>query len=105
MGSVVDHFEEDISPSAMRLLHKLNDEGTKFVTRQQVMDLMCWSYSRAYRTIQELTKLDLMIGDTQTNGVLRTYEIVASHIGADSKVSQLAPPEVVFASTPEAVAV
>lgn len=108
LGSVVDHFEEDISPSAMRLLHKLNDEGTKFVTRQQVMDLMGgWSYSRAYRTIQELTKLDLLIADNQTNGVLRTYEVAASHIAAESKVSQLAPPEVVFAPevAQEAVAV
>lgn len=103
LGSVVDHFEEDISPSAMRLLQKLNDEDAKFVTRQQVMDLMNWSYSRAYRTIQELTKLDLLLPDHSTNGCLRTFEVAASHIGADAKVSQLAPPEVVFSE--EAVAV
>lgn len=100
LSSIVEHAEEDVSPPAMALLRHIQDAKLSRLTRQQVMDAMNWSYSRAYKVLRELSSLDLLRPDTTTNGVLRTYEVSAFHL-TEQGVGSLVPPE---ALPPEVVA-
>ena len=92
LGHVIEHFEEDISPAALEFLEHLERrEATQF-TRKDVMQWLGWSYSKAYRTLSELTRLDLVVPDRTTNGVLRTYE-AAPYFKSGRGISQIVPPE------------
>ena len=55
------------------------------------MGWLGWSYSRAYGTLKELAALDLLVPDTMTNGVLRTYD-VAPFFRGERGISRIAPP-------------
>lgn len=104
LGHVVEHFEESVSPPAMRLLERINADDVSRLTRQEVMTTMNWSYSQAYRVLRELVVLDLLMPDNTTNGVLRTYEVAPYHIDssdgrsdAQGSVRQMTPPEAIEA--------
>jgi len=91
LGHVVEHFEEAITPPAMELLEAVEREDAKRITRKEVMDRLGWSYSKAYGTLKELAALDLLVPDTMTNGVLRTYD-VAPFFRSERGISRMAAP-------------
>jgi len=94
LGSIIEHYEEDVSPPAMQLLERLGDRKAKAFTRRDVMRWTGWSYSKTHRILSELSALDLLIPDTTTNGVLRQYE-PAPYFRSERGISQIAPPEAV----------
>jgi len=94
LAHVVDHFEEDLSPSSMQLLEAIQRREARTLTRKQVMEWLGWPYSRAYRVLKELNSLDLLISDSMSNGVERIYE-VAPYFQTQGGVSQIAPPAAV----------
>lgn len=94
LSSIVEHVEEDVSPPAMSLLRYIQGESLARMTRQQVMESMNWSYSRAYKVLRELSSLDLLRPDSTTNGVLRTYEVSVFHL-TDHGVGTLIAPEAI----------
>ncbi len=94
LGSVMEHFEEGISPAAMTLLDRLQEEGSKAVTRKEIMERMLWSYGKTHRTLSELVSLDLLIADTQCSGALRTYE-VAPYFRIRGGISNIRPPQAI----------
>jgi hypothetical protein len=91
LSHVLEHFEEEVSPAAMQLLERLEAKRNARFTRQGVMDLLGWSYSKTYRVLQELCALDLLIPDNTTRGILRTYEL-APYFKRDRFISQIVAP-------------
>ncbi len=75
LSAMVDHVEEDLSPSAMKLLDTLHRKEVSTFSREDVMTWLGWSYSMAYRTLRELHRLELIAADHNRNGVKRVYEV------------------------------
>jgi hypothetical protein len=75
LSSIVNHSEESLSPFAMQMLREISSEETTFLTIKNTMQKMSCSYSKAYRTLGELQKLNLVVPDKFTNGVERSYQV------------------------------
>jgi len=94
LASVVDHFEENLTPASVKLLEVLQKKKAAALTRKQVMEWMGWPYSRAYTVLQELSRVDLLIADNLTNGIERNYEI-APYFQTSGGIGHIAPPETI----------
>jgi len=94
LASVVDHFEENLTPASLKLLEVLQKKKAAALTRKQVMEWMGWPYSRAYNVLRELSRVDLLIADNLTNGIERNYEI-APYFQASGGISHITPPEAI----------
>jgi nucleoside-triphosphatase THEP1 len=91
LSQVVTHFEESLTPAAQQVLNLTAADKKTEVTRQEVMETTGWCYSRAYRIIQELVKLDLLVPDHSKNGLLKRYRVSPFHRTGQG-VSSLTPP-------------
>ena len=94
LGHVIETFEEEVSPSALELLDRLEGAKGRYYTRKDMMERCGWSYSKVHRTLKELEGLDLVVPDKSASGVERTYEI-APYFRSRQSVSQIAPPEAI----------
>jgi predicted transcriptional regulator len=75
LPSMAEHTEEDLTPNGMALLRQINDNHLTAFTREDVMQSLNWSYSRAYRTLRELSRMELIKADQEKNGVKRLYRV------------------------------
>jgi len=94
LGHVIDNFEEEVSPPALMLLEHIQRKNMATLTRKDVMENMGWPYSRAYRVLNELVKIDLLIPYTMTNGTKRVYEVADYH-RTSGGITHIAPPQAV----------
>ena len=68
-------MEEELSPAAMELITSLQQRGMRSFTVKQLIETLAWSYSKCYRTLKELTVLNLIMPDKNANGIERNYEV------------------------------
>jgi hypothetical protein len=94
LSHVMEHFEERLSPAAVKLLGLLQSGGRSVFTRKDAMGWTGWSYGKTHGVLRELTGLDLIVPDTRRNGVERVFE--AAPFRLDGNTARLLPaPEAV----------
>ena len=92
LSSIAESPEESLSPPGAELLKKLQTQDGNTVTIKQSMEAMGWSYSKCYRTLNELSQLHLVMPDRDTNGTERVYAI-APYAALDKGLQGLPMPD------------
>ena len=88
---VVDHVEEHLSPAAMELLSAMNEMPEPVVMLREMQEKLGWSYTKTYRLMRELEKVELVRGDRHSVGKLKVYER-APYLATTRGIARILPP-------------